>query len=528
VRPLPNLPFTTADAIPAWSNFHHIIKDRPVAAYLTPGAKGMLPSGVAGSVALARELSAILEYCMTDPPARLCTIGARWSLSNVLDPKDLILDPGAWDQIAAIDSAWATPDYKSDAAARGGVPIVVQGGTTIRAVNNFLGSYGLALQTSGANDGHRVAGCIATGTHGSHLKVGAVHDTVLAVYLVVGPQQAVLLQPSSRRFTPDLAQWFAQQTGIRSDDVADDDLFNAARVALGALGFVHSVIIEAVPLYQLRGFTVARSLEDTDVWHAIETLDTSRFDPTPSPDFFTVVFSPFATGNVPGAFATALWKQAPSSRYVGPLPVASSIATDLSRLLSSLIPVAENALTDPLIGDVVAIETAKQYHPGPVAPDFPGSYFGPTSLPEGNGRSVEVVVDHAKAVPAVRAVLRALAAEARAGRCLLGAVGVRFIPGSSALLGTNIHPMNTYIEFPSLQTSQTTRIHQAVWDALRAADIPFTCHWGQEYGMTADSVRAYFGSRVDRWKAARAKLLPTPQQRAVFTNPLIGTLGLDV
>jgi hypothetical protein len=91
----------------------------------------------------------------------------------------------------------------------------------------------------------------------------------------------------------------------------------------------------------------------------------------------------------------------------------------------------------------------------------------------------------------------------------------------------NIHPMNTYIEFPGLGSSDITQVQQAVWRALRAAGIPFTCHWGQEYGMDAGSVRAYYGNRVDRWKAARSRLLTTPEARTVFSTPLLGNVGLE-
>jgi hypothetical protein len=87
--------------------------------------------------------------------------------------------------------------------------------------------------------------------------------------------------------------------------------------------------------------------------------------------------------------------------------------------------------------------------------------------------------------------------------------------------------MNTYIEFPSLGSSDTTLIHRAVWRALWNAKIPFTCHWGQEYGMNPVSVRNYFGSRVGHWKTARQVLLPSLAARTVFTNPLIEQLDLD-
>jgi len=62
--------------------------------------------------------------------------------------------------------------------------------------------------------------------------------------------------------------------------------------------------------------------------------------------------------------------------------------------------------------------------------------------------------------------------------------------------------------------------------ALQAAGINFTCHWGQEYGMTNASLNAYFGNRTVRWQNARQRILTTPQQRAVFSTPQLQSLGL--
>ncbi len=236
MRPLPHLPFTTADDIPQWSNFHNTIVNRPVAALLTPGAAAP-PAGTSMASAQAQALNAILQFCMTDPVEPICTIGARWSLSDILSPANVVLDPGTWNQIVAVDDSVLSPAYKA-AAKPGRRPVVVQGGTNIRVLNNFLGGFG-HLQTKGASDGHRIAGCIATGTHGAHVKVGAVHDTVLGVFLVTGPNQAIFLQPSNRTFLPGMAQAFETNAGIPTQDKPDDDLFNAARVALGGLGFVH-------------------------------------------------------------------------------------------------------------------------------------------------------------------------------------------------------------------------------------------------------------------------------------------------
>jgi len=526
MRTLPQLPNTQVTSLAHWSNFHHTVFQRPVPIYLTPGAFGV-PAGSTRGAAFIPDLNAILDYCMADPPERLCTIGSRWSLSNILDPGSVLLDPGVWNEIAAVAPGWLTNEYKQASAARHGVPVVVQGGTTIRALNQALGAAQLALQVSGASDGHRIAGCIATGTHGSHLRVGAVHDSVLGVYLVTGPNQAVLLQPSRRRFSPQLAQWFQDATTLATRDIADDELFAAAQVALGGLGFVHSVIVEAVPLYEWYGQTLARPLFDPAIWHAMETLDTAGLGSMTSPEYFSLVFSPFAGAGENGAFASWLCKQPASRPYAAPGPVRPRIASDLTQLLSQLIPLVDHGLGAAVIGQVIAAQTAAQYRGGAVAPTFPDSTFGPTSLPEGNGRSVELVVDHADTRRAVQTTIATLQREGRAGRHLLGGVGVRFAPRTNALLGMNIHAMNTYIEFPSLGSADTSTIHRAVWQALRAAGIAFTCHWGQEYGMDASSVRAYFGDRVERWRTARAALLPSTAARAVFTNPLLEALGLS-
>ena len=525
----PTFPFTRVDEIAEWFNFHHTIVNRKVPLYLTPdalsavAATGTPPSGVRQ----AQAINAILDYCFhANPIERFTALGAKWSMSNVLDPGNVIVDPGAFNKLALVSKAWLAKDYTTSAKPRGGVPVVVGGGTQIGYLNQKLGESGLALQTSGANDGHRIAGCIATGTHGAAMKIGAVHDTVLAMYVVVGPNKAALLQPTKRSFTGDLAGWFEKNTTLSTVDIADDDLFHAAQVGLGAFGFVHSVVMEAVPLYQLRGNVVVRPIQDQAIWHAIETLDTTMLDPTPNPYHLQIVFSPYAKPGEPGAFATIFWKQSVSGHFAPPSPVTAMTATDTTRLLSSLIGKVDSSMTSGLVEDILVSQTQAEFKAGAIAPLFPGQAFGPTNLPPGNGRSTEIVVDHKNASTAVKTVLDALRSEANAGRHLLGAVGVRFMGGTSALLGQNLAPMNTTIEVPSLGSPAISQIQAACWKALHDAKIPFTCHWGQEYGMSPGDVLSYYGSRVARWKAARTKLLDTPEARAVFAPPLLAKCGL--
>jgi hypothetical protein len=519
---LPVIPYTSANSISKWSNFHQTVAERAIPVYLTPDVLG--DTGGNEPPAWKRQASAItaiIDYCKkASPPERLTTLGSAWSLSDVLDPGNVVLDPGAFNTVKRVNPAQVTASYQAEAAARSGVPIIVQGGALVSAFNHLLGRVGLALQTSGANDGHRVAGCIATGTHGSALSVGAVHDTVLAMVLVVDSNHALLLQPTARRFTSDLATWVAQETGLAVTDLPSDDLFHAAQVAVGSLGFVHSVIIETVPLYQLANTMLARPLYDPMVWEAMATLDTSQLDPGPAPYHFSVVLSPYAQPGELGAFPLLMRKT-----YTAPGPVTALMPSDTTRVVSSLLGLVDSAVATPLLSHVLTSTTAAQMKPGTQAPSFPGQVFGPTTLPAGNGRSTEIVVDHAMITPALEVVLKTLQAEAKAGRHVLGALGIRFCPATAALLGMNRHPMNCYIEIPSLGSPHLRQIYEAVWKALRDAKITFTCHWGQEYGMDATSLGQYFGDRLVRWKAARGELLSSATS-AVFAAPLLSRLGV--
>lgn len=150
---MPRFPNTGVAALTRWSNFHHTIVDRAVPEYLTPGQHS------AAGPALSAALNAILQHCI-ERHKRLCTIGSRWSLSNILDPGDVIMDPGVWNQIAAVEPGWLSESYRQRAARSGGVPVIVQGGTQVRTLNQSLGSAGLSLQTTGASDGHRIAGSL--------------------------------------------------------------------------------------------------------------------------------------------------------------------------------------------------------------------------------------------------------------------------------------------------------------------------------------------------------------------------------
>jgi len=113
----------------------------------------------------------------------------------------------------------------------------VRAGTTLRALNAALDAHGLALENLGDIDAQTVSGAIATGTHGTGARLGGLATQVVALDLVLADGTPVACS-------------------------AGEDLFEAARIGLGALGVVTHVTLRCVPAFTLRASERPEPLED--------------------------------------------------------------------------------------------------------------------------------------------------------------------------------------------------------------------------------------------------------------------------
>lgn len=519
-------PHTLVQAITSWSNYHGTISGLTIPTACIPGA----PPGPADAASRMRRhgeaLDAIVRHCF-ERSAKVRTAGATWSLSNVILPGEVLIDPGHMNNILKIGPSWMTAAHAAATGAHRGVPVLAEGGTHVSALNRRLAALGLALRTSGAGDGHRIAGCIATGTHGAAIGVGAVHDTVQAIHLLVAPGRALLLQPSTAFFKPDLADWLTQTTGIPTRDTPDDELLHAAQVSLGSLGVVMSVVLDTVSLYGLRRRVLARPAGDADVLRTLADLEVRRLfpDETEVPHHFQAIFNPYPSTHQPGAFVNAMWRVAtpPPPRPAGAPDVDG--ASDLLGLVASLVNGLNGPLTKALVGHLIGNRLVERYRPGDRLPARPGEIFGATQNPPGVGTSIELAVDQVDLPTALPVVLDAIQHAASDGHLLLGAVGVRLVAGTRAPFGMNIHRMTAFIEVPSLRNGDAARVHQRIWSALDAAGVRYACHWGQMHNLTLARVRAYYGARLDHWRAARQQLLDATG-REVFASQLVTDLGI--
>jgi hypothetical protein len=541
--PLPdilNIPdILDVKAVDFWSNYSGTITKKNIPLFCTPHPATKVVGKDAGALqGQANAINAILKYCFANE-APLRSMGSRWSFSKIIQPQNVILDTPNLNSMAKIGPLSLTDAYKASRGAQGFVPYWIMGGTEISAINRRLlmdfPNTPLCLQTSGAADGQRLAGAIATGTHGAAIQIGALHDTVLAVHLLVAPDRAVLIQSGSApALSNTFVEWLEAQTGGPITHIQDDDLLAAALVSLGSLGVLFSLVLEAVPAYKLLRHTVKiNDRNDPKLWAAIKTLESSAFFPNEAakPYHFEVLFNPYPVAGEPSALLTLMWKKPagntpPTDADLVPPAMGSDTMSFIARLVGRLDGRLPSFLLTHELGLAINAQVQSMFGHADGTLLFPGQVFGDTDLPKGTGASTEIVIDHADTERTAHAIWEVFEEQAKLGKHLLGAMSLRFVPASKAHLAMNTHAMNCYIELPSIKDPEVLDVYTAIWNRLEAKDIPFTCHWGQLGGMNPSRMAKYFKGREVKWKTAREKLLDATG-RKVFTTPLLAQLGLE-
>src|SRR2546430_5838766 len=107
--------------------------------------------------------------------------------------------------------------------------VTVPAGMPLATLNRLLAEHGLALPNLGDIDTQTISGAISTGTHGTGGKLGCLSTFVEALTLVDGTGEV-----------------------IRADATENRDVFQAARVGIGALGVLTEVTLRCVDAFLLR------------------------------------------------------------------------------------------------------------------------------------------------------------------------------------------------------------------------------------------------------------------------------------
>ncbi|MDZ5619261.1 D-arabinono-1,4-lactone oxidase [Nocardioides sp. HM23] len=117
--------------------------------------------------------------------------------------------------------------------------VTVDAGIPLHRLNPLLAQHGLAMEILGDIDRQTIAGAVSTATHGSGAEFGSISTQVRGLELVLADGSVVQCSAAER-----------------------PDLFEAARVSIGALGVITKVTLQCVPLYALRAVDAPVPLDD--------------------------------------------------------------------------------------------------------------------------------------------------------------------------------------------------------------------------------------------------------------------------
>ncbi|HUN37196.1 MAG TPA: D-arabinono-1,4-lactone oxidase [Trebonia sp.] len=141
-------------------------------------------------------------------------LGSGHSFTPAAATDGAVIDLSSWTGVVAADASTGL--------------VTVRSGTTLRDLNIALDALGLAMPNMGDIDAQTVAGAICTGTHGTGAGLGGIATQVEALELVTGNGELLSVSATSH-----------------------PELLPAARVSLGALGVITTVMLRCVPAFQL-------------------------------------------------------------------------------------------------------------------------------------------------------------------------------------------------------------------------------------------------------------------------------------
>jgi FAD-linked oxidoreductase len=120
-----------------------------------------------------------------------------------------------------------------------GAEATVLAGTRLKALGEELFARGLAMENLGDIDAQTLAGALSTGTHGTGRSLGNLSTQTAGATLVLASGDVIDCSPSH-----------------------EPDLFQAARVSLGALGIAWAVRLRVVPTFRLHYVRKSMDLEE--------------------------------------------------------------------------------------------------------------------------------------------------------------------------------------------------------------------------------------------------------------------------
>jgi FAD-linked oxidoreductase len=167
-----------------------------------------------------------LETLVLRAEGKIKCVGAGHSFTAIAVTDGMLI---GLDRLRGIESV--------DDAEDGSALVTVLAGTRLRELNARLWERGYAMENLGDIDEQSIAGAISTGTHGTGSRFGGISAQVRALELLLADGSIVTCSDTNR-----------------------PEVFDAARVGLGALGIITRVTLRCVPIFALQALEAPGSL----------------------------------------------------------------------------------------------------------------------------------------------------------------------------------------------------------------------------------------------------------------------------
>jgi hypothetical protein len=466
----------------------------------------------------------------------LRAIGNNWSFSKVAVCNGGMLSTKALNLRFRLGKSSVVPEFLAKGKTNDDV-LFAQCGMTFLELSELIEttfSPRRCLKACGGSNGQSVAGATSTGTHGGALYVGAVHDTIVGLHLVTGPDTHVWLERSSY---PVVSDEFIQVLG--AEVKRDDNLFNAAVVSFGSFGVIHGILFETTPLFLLEEHKFDNVVYNDTLVDAIQTQDIAMLAAI-LPDWpqdteerslyhLELAINPhqFERNNPEkGLYLRTFYKIPCPPNYE---PVHNTVTSGLtysddmmgivSKILDAIGPDISSKLIKPLVNSLFKSGLrAAQPTPKTMGETFRNTRF------RGQIASAAFAIGCNNIFRVVDIIC-----ELNKDNPLAGGLAFRFVKGTEATLGFTRFPKTCVIEMDGIDADLTRQFFESVWLELEELGIEYTLHWGKmNFILNKERVINMYGKhKVNSWINSRHILLREPV-RKVFTNDFMITCGLDL
>src|SRR3954447_3981002 len=378
--------------------------------------------------------------------------GTGHSFTGIAAPEGIMLSPGRLTGVLSVD--------------REAMTVTARAGTPLRELNAALETLGLSLHNMGDIAQQTIAGATSTGTHGTGGLVGSLSAQIAGLEMVTGTGEV-----------------------IRASETENAEVFDVARIGLGALGILTSITFRVEPLFTLEAH------EYPMLWR--EALD--RFDELDAENHhFELYWFPHTERVLAKENNRTLDEPAPLGRFRHWLDddFLSNTVFWLARRVGDV-----RAAWIPRINEIAGRALSERTYP-----DAPHKVF--TSPRNVVFREMEYAVPREAGLDALREVRRWID---RSGLDIGFPIEIRTTPADDIALSTSSGRPSLYLAFHVNARTDHTAYFTGVEDILRGyAGRP---HWGKLNTRTAADLEPAY-PRWAEFQEVRDRLDPD----RMFTN----------